>query len=363
MPMSTVLDPCVDSVTPTDSFKPIDSVLSDQTSESNSSLPVSTPITKSHVEYTTSHSNPYLISTVSDLQTVVPVKLAMTSLQSLPASCQNSTTALGSCTESMSFQSQPRSLPKVECQASARIPSYHGPGTHRLHIYSNTHDSKEHMALVFGSSIISASLNKWLDSDTRESRMMRGANPELKRVESELNDDAVSPLLQEAMRMMSNAGSGVILYLIQEGRGIGLKNKLMAYNLIDMGHDTLSANVALGHLPDERSYAIASAMLADLGVFSIRLLTNNPHKVHELEMDGISIVERIPMIPTSWQQRHEAHANGSDFDQDELNHQPNSIKMGMQDRDDYLVAKVKRMGHILDIPISLTHTGNDDQKQ
>lgn len=93
---------------------------------------------------------------------------------------------------------------------------------------------------------------------------------------------------------------GVVVYLRQEGRGIGLLDKLMAYNLQDMGHDTVSANVLLGHLPDARRYAAAAAILEDLGVSQCRLLTNNPEKMEALEGEGIGVKERVGMVPRAW---------------------------------------------------------------
>lgn len=105
---------------------------------------------------------------------------------------------------------------------------------------------------------------------------------------------------------------GVIVYMRQEGRGIGLLDKLLAYNLQDMGHDTVAANVLLGHLPDARKYDISSAILRDLGVDACRLLTNNPEKMHALEAEGIKVRERVPMIPRVWQSAaaHHNHDNG-----------------------------------------------------
>lgn len=122
--------------------------------------------------------------------------------------------------------------------------------------------------------------------------------------------------LDEAIRLISEAydtskprdpgaaqqklGRGVIVYLRQEGRGIGLLDKLMAYNLQDMGHDTVSANILLGHLPDARKYDIASAILKDLGVDECRLLTNNPEKMEALEAEGVRVAERVGMVPRVW---------------------------------------------------------------
>ena len=101
--------------------------------------------------------------------------------------------------------------------------------------------------------------------------------------------------LHEAMRMIEEEGTGAILYLRQEGRGIGLRNKLKAYQLQEKGLDTYEANTELGFAPDERDYHFAVEILKSIGVTSIRLLTNNPDKVIELQQDGITIVDRVPI--------------------------------------------------------------------
>lgn len=137
--------------------------------------------------------------------------------------------------------------------------------------------------------------------------------------------------LDEALRLLLQSGSGsepsrdasrnpqrprlprgVVVYLRQEGRGIGLLDKLMAYNLQDMGHDTVSANVLLGHLPDARSYAAAGAILEDLGVSNCRLLTNNPEKMEALEAEGIKVKERVGMVPRAWTQEVKRSKGGKD---------------------------------------------------
>lgn len=110
--------------------------------------------------------------------------------------------------------------------------------------------------------------------------------------------------LDEAARLMSLPGSkgGIIIYLRQEGRGIGLAEKLKAYNLQDLGNDTVEANLLLRHPADARSYGLATAMLLDLGQKEIRLLTNNPDKVRAVEGPNREIVvkERVAMVPLAW---------------------------------------------------------------
>jgi GTP cyclohydrolase II len=126
------------------------------------------------------------------------------------------------------------------------------------------------------------------------------------------------PQLHQAIRRMAAEGSGVLLYMAQEGRGIGLVNKLRAYALQDRGLDTLDANRALGWGADERSFAAASVMLRDLGVTRVRLLTNNPDKVAALQAAGIEVAGRL---------RHAIAANGVN--------------------DGYLETKARRFGHLL----------------
>ena len=103
------------------------------------------------------------------------------------------------------------------------------------------------------------------------------------------------PQLHEAMRRIEENGQGVILYLRQEGRGIGLRNKLKAYRLQEEGYDTVEANEQLGCAPDERKYETAAHMLKELGVNTIDLLTNNPDKIDQLRLDGITINHRLPL--------------------------------------------------------------------
>ena len=119
--------------------------------------------------------------------------------------------------------------------------------------------------------------------------------------------------LDEAFRLIASSpsGLGVIVYLRQEGRGIGLLEKIKAYNLQDLGHDTVTANLLLGHSADMRTYGIAGEMLRDLGVDAVRLLTNNPDKVESVEKEGIKVVERVPMVPRGWAVSHTSQPRSS----------------------------------------------------
>ncbi len=169
----------------------------------------------------------------------------------------------------------------VTRMVSARIPT--DEGEFELALYLSNHDDKEHLALSYGDA--------------------RDADDLLVRVHSECFTGDVlgsrrcdcGEQLHRAMRLIADAGRGLILYLRQEGRGIGLLNKLHAYNLQDQGYDTVEANLALGHQADERDYAIAALILEDLGVRSIRLLTNNPHKMESLQQLGVQLTDRVPL--------------------------------------------------------------------
>ena len=159
-------------------------------------------------------------------------------------------------------------------------------------------------------------------------------------------------------------GRGVVVYLRQEGRGIGLLSKIRAYNLQDLGHDTVTANILLGHGADERKYDIAGAILRDLGFGGgvngegIKLLTNNPDKVAALEKEGLEVVERVPMVPKSWAVHQHQHdpvtivqprtegGTVSGLTTTVTPERSSHIVHG-PDLDKYLRTKVLRMGHIL----------------
>lgn len=159
-------------------------------------------------------------------------------------------------------------------------------GVFDLHGFEEVANNKAHVALTLGdvANIVSH-------------------EPVLVRVHSEcLTGDALfslrcdcGPQLESALQQIAEIGRGALLYLRQEGRGIGLLNKIKAYQLQDQGADTVEANEQLGFGADLRDYSIGKAMLDHLGIQQVRLMTNNPHKVAQLTEQGIDVVERIPL--------------------------------------------------------------------
>jgi GTP cyclohydrolase II len=205
----------------------------------------------------------------------------------------------------------------VNLLACARIPT--AEGEFQLCLYENDFDAKEHLTLTMGA--------------------VQGKENVLVRVHSECFTGDVlgsqrcdcGEQLHLSMQLIAAAGEGVLLYLRQEGRGIGLLDKLRAYNLQDEGFDTVDANLILGHQADERDYAIAAAILRKLEVQSVRLLTNNPKKIDALTSLGIQVTERIKLDPTVT---------------------PENAR--------YLLTKARRMNHLLNPKILSTETAQRD---
>lgn len=196
------------------------------------------------------------------------------------------------------------SLPAVTLVASCELPTPWA--VFRLHGFQETASGKEHLALTLG--------------------QVGDGVPALTRLHSEcLTGDGLfslrcdcGPQLEAALAAIAKEGRGVLLYLRQEGRGIGLLDKLRAYALQDQGLDTVDANRALGLPDDARDYGVAAAMLNTLGVPAVRLMTNNPAKVSALTARGVNVTERVP------------HVAGR----------------GPRNQD-YLATKAARMGHLL----------------
>lgn len=340
----------------------------------------------------------------------------------------------------------PQAIPgriQVRCMARTRIPSPHGELF--LHLYHNSHDAKEHLAILLDpiqldadvraaapnsrKEIRSKSLDAvWRDGETEMERIVRGAYTGRLKAGATVSDNGepvpsgivgvedIKPLvrihsecftgetigsmrcdcgeqLDEAIHQIAESqripvplvtpnsypanspstsatfhpetsaythvpGRGVVIYLRQEGRGIGLLEKIRAYNLQDLGHDTVTANLMLGHGADERKYDIAAEILRDLGLAEegIRLLTNNPEKVRGLASEGIKVVERVGMTPRSWQCGDDHLLENKDGTKEEKEYEDwrmrragvGLIGAGMAsgpELEKYLRTKVERMGH------------------
>lgn len=357
-------------------------------------------------------------------------------------------------------QARPNVRAEVRCMARTRIPTPHGELF--LHLYHNSHDQKEHLAIVIDPiqldphvkakapkgrrEIRSRTLDAvWREGETDMERVVRGAyvgrlqpgsegqasappkrhgsTRTLNMVAEDDSEADILPLvrihsecytgetigsmrcdcgeqLDEAMRQIAQSqsvpttstaieetpyssrspspsttaasssgvvvpGRGVVIYMRQEGRGIGLLEKIRAYNLQDLGHDTVTANLMLGHGADERSYAVAGEILRDLGLAGddgseegIRLLTNNPEKVEGLAKEGVKVVERVGMVPRDWSCSHNSpkqkHLNlEEEGEKDYEGWRMRRAGVGLigagaargPELERYLRTKVERMGH------------------
>ena len=194
----------------------------------------------------------------------------------------------------------------VHCVASPRLPTPFGE--FRVHAYTSDITGEEHVALVMG------------EIAEEEEVLVRVHSSCLTGDVFHSNRCDCGDQLDRALELIGREKKGVILYLLQEGRGIGLINKLKAYELQEQGHDTIEANAKLGFAPDIRDYGTGSQILRDLGVRKIRLMTNNPAKYVAIEGFGLEIVERVP-----------------------LEIAPN------KETQKYLEAKKKKLGHILEL--------------
>ena len=170
----------------------------------------------------------------------------------------------------------------VSIAAETKLPTKYGD--FRIIIFKNEVDHKEHLMIVKGD--------------------VRGKSDVLMRIHSEcLTGDVFGShrcdcgeQLENALRSIEEQGEGIVIYMRQEGRGIGLTNKIKAYTLQDQGYDTVEANVKLGFPPDMREYSLAAQMLRELDVKSVKLLTNNPEKKEDLERWGITVSKRVPIV-------------------------------------------------------------------
>ena|SRR5688572_14591951 len=174
----------------------------------------------------------------------------------------------------------------VHIEAIADLPTRFGD----FHIvaFSNSLDDKEHVAIFKGDILNAENVPVRLHSECLTGDVMGSYRCDCR------------DQLEHALKKVNKMGTGIVLYLRQEGRGIGLTNKIRAYSLQDQGLDTVEANVALGFRDDERDYKIAAEMLKALKVNSVRLMTNNPKKIEQLKLHGITINERLPhILPTN----------------------------------------------------------------
>jgi GTP cyclohydrolase II len=167
--------------------------------------------------------------------------------------------------------------------ACARIPT--AAGEFQLCLYRDGRSGKEHLTLAMGDVANQSDVLVRLHSECFTGDVLGS-------LRCDCGDQ-----LHQAVGLIAQEGMGVLIYLRQEGRGIGLLDKLRAYNLQDVGYDTVDANLLLGHQADERDYTVAALILEDLGVRSVRLLTNNPLKIESLHGLGVTMTARVALQP------------------------------------------------------------------
>jgi 3,4-dihydroxy 2-butanone 4-phosphate synthase/GTP cyclohydrolase II len=197
--------------------------------------------------------------------------------------------------------------PELKNIVQTRIPTRYGEFT--LHYFTNNIDKKEHVALVYGDVANKKNIPVRMHSECFTGDVLGSRRCDC------------GEQLDMSLQMISDNNLGVLIYLRQEGRGIGLLKKMQAYNLQDQGLDTVDANIHLGHLADEREYTIAALILQKLQIKSIDLITNNPKKINELKKLGITVEKRISIE--------------TDYHHDNL---------------EYLKTKAKKMSHLLSVP-------------
>jgi len=195
---------------------------------------------------------------------------------------------------------------RVEIASSAELPTQFGE--FRIYVFTNNRDGAEHIAMVRGDVFGATDVTTRLHSECLTGDVMGSLRCDCRQQ------------LELALQLTGELSRGIVIYLRQEGRGIGLVNKIRAYRLQESGLDTVDANLALGFRDDERDYEVAAEMLRVLGVRSIALMTNNPDKIRQLEAAGTVVSRRI---------QHEIPAQ-------EHNRR-------------YLATKVRRAGHLLEL--------------
>ncbi len=202
---------------------------------------------------------------------------------------------------------------KVWIYSQSNLPTRHG--SFRVVVFRNSWDEKEHLAVIKGDITEGQIVPLRIHSECLTSEVLGSLKCDCREQ------------LEAALEYIARIGRGIILYLRQEGRGIGLGNKIRAYALQEEGYDTVQANHILGFPDDLRRYDIAAGMLKELGVETVQLLTNNPAKISGLQEQGISVVERIPVLI-----------------------EPNAVNRF------YLMTKARKSGHLLNIQQAIPET-------